>query len=62
MAIQILSNLNYPIDNIINQELQNADPAKITVAFLKYSGVKVIEQALNNCINKNGNEQIIYYS
>jgi len=39
MAVQILSNLNYPIGNIINQELQNADSARIAVAFLKYSGV-----------------------
>ena len=45
MAIQLLSNLNYPIGNIINQELQNANSAKIAVAFLKYSGVQVIEQA-----------------
>ncbi|KKT47137.1 MAG: hypothetical protein UW39_C0012G0008 [Parcubacteria group bacterium GW2011_GWC2_44_17] len=37
MAIQILSNLNYPIGNIINQELQNANSAKMAVAFLKYS-------------------------
>ena len=29
MAIQILSNLNYPIGNIINQELQNANSVKI---------------------------------
>ena len=59
MAIQILSNLNYPIGNIINQELQNANSVKMAVAFLKYSGVKVIEQALNSCLNKNGNVEII---
>ena len=29
MSIQILSNLNYPIGNIINQELQNAQSARI---------------------------------
>ena len=42
MSIQILSNLNYPVGNIISQELQNADSARIAVAFLKYSGLKVI--------------------
>ena len=59
MAVQILSNLNYPIGNIINQELQNANSAKMAVAFLKYSGVQVIEQALNNCLKNNGNIEII---
>ena len=43
MAIQILSNLNYPIGNIINQELLNANSAKMAVAFLNDSGVKVID-------------------
>ena len=37
--IQIISNLNYPIGKIINQELQNAINTQIAVAFLKYSGV-----------------------
>jgi len=59
MAIQLLSNLNYPIGNIINQELQNANSAKIAVAFLKYSGLKVIEQSLNNCLKNKGNVEII---
>jgi HKD family nuclease len=59
MAIQILSNLNYPIGNIINQELQNANLAKMAVAFLKYSGLKVIEQSLDNCLKNNGSIEII---
>lgn len=59
MAIQILSNLNYPVGNIINQELQNANSAKIAVAFLKYSGLKVIEQSLNHCLKNNGKVEII---
>ncbi len=59
MAIQLLSNLNYPIGNIINQELQNANSAKMAVAFLKYSGVQVIKQALNNCLKNNGSIEII---
>ena len=59
MAIQLLSNLNYPIGNIVNQELQNANSAKIAVAFLKYSGLKVIEQSLNHCLKNKGNVEII---
>lgn len=59
MAIQILSNLNYPIGNIINQELQNANSAKMAVAFLKYSGVKVIEKSLDSFLKNNGSIEII---
>ena len=59
MAIQILSNLNYPIGNIINQELQNANSTRIAVAFLKYSGLKVIEDSLIYCLNNNANVEII---
>ncbi len=59
MAIQILSNLNYPIGNVINQELQNAQIAKMAVAFLKYSGLKVIEQSLGKCLQSNGSVEII---
>jgi len=59
MAVQILSNLNYPIGNIINQELQNANSAKVAVAFLKYSGVKVIEKSLDTCLRNSGKVEII---
>lgn len=59
MAIQILSNLNYPIGNIINQELQNTKNARMAVAFLKYSGLKVIEQSMEQCLSKGGSIEII---
>lgn len=59
MKLQILSNLNYPIGNIINQELANSTQARIAVAFMKYSGLKVIEQSLNSCLSKKSNVEII---
>lgn len=59
MSIQLLSNLNYPIGNIINQELQSANNVQIAVAFLKYSGVKVIEDALLQCLDNGGNVELI---
>lgn len=59
MSIQLLSNLNYPIGNIINQELQNAENVQMAVAFLKYSGVRVIENSLNHCLSKGGNIELI---
>jgi len=59
MATQILSNLNYPVGNIINHELQNANSARIAVAFLRLSGLQVIETSLKHCLNNNGNVEII---
>ncbi len=57
--IQILSNLNFPIGKIINQELQNSKNTQIAVAFLKHSGVKVIENSLKESLNNGGNFEII---
>ena len=59
MRLQILSNLNYPIGNVINQELANSTQARIAVAFMKYSGLKVIENSLQKCLERNGNVEII---
>lgn len=59
MKLQILSNLNYPIGNVINQELENSTQARIAVAFMKYSGLRVIENSLQKCLDKNGNVEII---
>lgn len=59
MRLQILSNLSYPIGNVINQELANSTQARIAVAFMKYSGLKVIENSLQNCLEKKGNVEII---
>jgi len=57
--IQIISNLNYPIGKIINQELQNAQNTQIAVAFLKHSGVKVIENSLLRSLDKGGKFEMI---
>ena len=59
MAIQIFSNLNYPIGNIINQEMQSANNVQIAVAFLKYTGVKVIEKSMRQCLDSGGSFEII---
>lgn len=58
-SIQILSNLNYPIGKVINQELQHSIDTQIAVAFLKYTGVKVIEKSLQTSLNNGGKFEII---
>ena len=59
MAIQILSNLNYPIGNIVKQEMQNASNVQIAVAFLKYTGIKVIEKSMKQCLDNGGSLELI---
>ncbi|MDM8552769.1 phospholipase D family protein [Desulfobacterales bacterium HSG2] len=59
MEIQILSNFDSPIGEIINQELCNANSVRIAVAFLKFSGLEVIQQPLFNCLSNNGKVEII---
>jgi len=59
MAIQILSNLNYPIGNIIKQEMQSANNVQIAVAFLKYTGIKVIEKSMRQCLDNGGSLELI---
>ncbi len=57
--VQISSNINYPIGKIINQELQNSLDTQIAVAFLKRSGINVIEDALLTSLNKGGKFELI---
>ena len=58
-SVQIMSNLNYPIGKIINQELQHSTQTQIAVAFLKYSGVKVIQESLETSLEKGGTFELI---
>lgn len=54
-----MSNLNYPIGKVINQELQHSSQTQIAVAFLKYSGVKVIQESLTLSLEKGGSFELI---
>ncbi|WP_100971492.1 restriction endonuclease [Helicobacter pylori] len=58
-SVQILSNLNYPIGKVINEGLRNSLDTHIAVAFLKYSGVEVIQDALINSLEKGAEFEII---
>ncbi len=57
--VQIASNLNYPIGKIINQELQHSLETQIAVAFLKNSGIKVIEDSLLASLDNGGQFELI---
>lgn len=57
--VQILSNRDYPIGKIINQELEHSDSTQIAVAFLKSSGIKVIQDSLMMSLDKGGDFELI---
>jgi HKD family nuclease len=59
VKLQILSNINYPIGNLINFELQQANEVRIAVAFMKVTGIKVIEDSIKSCLRNNGKIEII---
>ncbi len=58
-SVQINSNQNYSIGKIINQELRNSQHTQIAVAFLKESGIRVIEDSLLFSLSNNGAFEII---
>ncbi len=58
-SVQILSNLNYPISKVINEGLRSSLSTHIAVAFLKYSGVEVIQDALIDSLEKGAEFEII---
>jgi len=45
--IQILSNTNYQLENVIKSELMEADHIRIAVAFLKKSGIAKVQKAID---------------
>lgn len=57
--MKILSNLDYPIGGIINQEMMNARSVQVAVAFLRYSGIKEIEKSLRQCLDSGGKAEFI---
>jgi len=51
--IQILSNVNYPIGEVIKSELLESTKVSIAVAFLRKSGIDQISKALDYALTKN---------
>lgn len=51
--IQILSNTNYPLADVLKSELIESSAVKIAVAFLRKSGLDVIHKSLNYALTEN---------
>ena len=58
--IQVLSNTNYQLENVIKSELMEATDTRIAVAFLKKSGIVKVQKALDfSLIQNNANMEFI---
>lgn len=58
--IQVLSNTNYQLENVIKSELMEAAETRVAVAFLKKSGIVKVQKALDfNLIHNNANIEFI---
>lgn len=51
--IQILSNTNYPLADVLKSELLESKDVKIAVAFLRKTGIEIIQNALDYALTKN---------
>jgi HKD family nuclease len=51
--IQILSNTNYPLAEVLKSELISSKSVKVAVAFLRKTGIEKIQDALDYALTKN---------
>ena len=51
--IQILSNTNYPLAEVLKSELFESKDVKVAVAFLRKTGIEEIQTALDHALTKN---------
>ena len=51
--IQILSNTNYPLADVLKSELLESKDVKVAVAFLRKTGISKIQSALDYALTKN---------
>ncbi len=54
--IQILSNTNYQLENVIKSELMEAEQIRIAVAFLQKSGITKVQKALDFSLTQNNSQ------
>jgi HKD family nuclease len=57
--IQILSNTNYQLENLLKSELIDSNRVQIAVAFLKKSGLDLVKKSLEFALNNDSNIEFI---
>jgi HKD family nuclease len=55
----LIDNSRYKLSTIINEEFMDTHEARLAVAFLKQSGLQLIETSLDNCINHGNTVEFI---
>jgi len=59
MEIIFTDNITLNLSDVLNQFLPKAKQLKFAVAFIKYSGFKLIEKNINECLSKGGNIEFL---
>lgn len=59
MNLQFADNVSVKLDQILNIALPDSKKVRIAVAFVKYSGVRLIETALDTCLDRGGEIEFI---
>lgn len=59
MNLQFVDNVSVKLDQSLNVALPESRRVHIAVAFVKYSGVRLIEMALDKCLDRGGQVEFI---
>jgi len=59
MELIFTDNINQNFIEVLNQSIPKAKELKFAVAFMKYSGFTLIEEAINKCLGKGGSIEFL---
>lgn len=59
MDIQFIDNVSITLEGVLLSMLPEARKVRVAVAFVKYSGIRLLQPALNQCLEQNGQIEFI---
>ena len=59
MNVQFADNVRLRLVDVLNSLLPNTEDARIAVAFVKYSGLRLIEPAVDKCLENGGRVEFV---
>ncbi len=59
MNVRFADNMSLHLTDVLIDNVQDADDVKFAVAFMKYSGLRLIEAALHRCLSRAGRVEFV---
>lgn len=59
MQVKFIDNMNVSMQSTLSSVLINAEVANFAIAFVKYSGLQLVEPALDECLDKGGQVEFL---